>query len=70
MVAPSPTNQSMYGNINYQNNQCMKEIVIFISEQKLKENSEFPDKIYQKTPEAEAAFADILVTAPLYVAAV
>lgn len=44
----------------------MKEIVAFISEQKLKENQEFPEKIYQKNSESELAYNDILETAPLY----
>jgi hypothetical protein len=48
----------------------MKEIVIFVTDAKIKENSEFPSKNYNKTPEAELAFAEILNTAPLYAAAI
>ena len=70
MTAPNMATQSMYGNFNYQNSQCMKEIGIFLAEYRIKENSQFPSNIYQQTPEAEIAFADIISTAPLYASAV
>lgn len=70
MTAPNVTTQSMYGNFNYQNTQCMKEIGIFLAEYRIKEYSQFPSSIYQQTPEAELAFEEIISTAPLYAAAV